>query len=467
MTSPKLTLVQSKPLYLTCDLAVITDLQALAATATGYYENPAPQGNVVNHGYGHQGPSTHNGYYGSQQPPYGPVYYAVNQGHGGRNPAFDSRKRGYEILDNFLGDVKRRQFDPTSSVEVGQRLFALQGLQLPEDGLMTDYQTAPAMVQADGHGSESQHQYALPPMHNLRTKNELMHIDQFLEQMQATVYESSNQAAAAGVAQPGAVFVSGGVNYEQGHSPPHGHSISSHAEAQPPTTDATSAAPLTADSSHSGTPALTPPSRSLSYTSAHSPPPAATTQGISPVSRANYPNLPSMGSSGNTLTNALGSNFDDQPRRYSGGMLQKASRAPGDVDMARSEEPESPEPRSSDIRNLHISTSLIDPALAELSSPGQASADGDSAADTAQEMWVQNIRVVETLRKLIAEKLERLDYEDSDDDMADVKGDDESKANSVRDGRSRPLAEAVREKSEADKDAENLYPILRAVEAAS
>ncbi|KAI9817673.1 MAG: hypothetical protein M1832_004567, partial [Thelocarpon impressellum] len=209
---------------------VITDLQALAATATGYYENPGPQGGVPPHGYGQAGSGHSNGFYGNQQQSYGPVYYAVNHdggagGSGGAGQAgYDARKRGYEVLNTFFGDAKRRQIDPGSSVEVGSRLLALQGLQLPVQAGLAGYQSAPAMVELDGEGGAGAagHHYALPPMHNLRTKNDLMNIDQFLEQMQSTVYESSNQAAAAGVAQPGAVFVNAALSVP-GQSPPHAH----------------------------------------------------------------------------------------------------------------------------------------------------------------------------------------------------------------------------------------------------
>ena len=43
------------------------------------------------------------------------------------------------------------------------------------------------------------HPYSLP-LPNLRTKSDLLNIDQFLEQLQSTVYENPNHAAAAGVA---------------------------------------------------------------------------------------------------------------------------------------------------------------------------------------------------------------------------------------------------------------------------
>ena len=68
----------------------------------------------------------------SQHPSYGPVTYYTNA------PAtqaslgdYESRKRGYEALDSFFGEVRRRQIDPVSYQNVSQRLYELQGLQLP------------------------------------------------------------------------------------------------------------------------------------------------------------------------------------------------------------------------------------------------------------------------------------------------------------------------------------------------
>ena len=77
------------------------------------------------------------------------------------------------------------------------------------------YQTMAAAVSVGGPYSPSamaSPSYHLPPMGNARTKSDLINIDQFLEQMQATVYESDDHVAAAGVAQPGATFVHGGLS---------------------------------------------------------------------------------------------------------------------------------------------------------------------------------------------------------------------------------------------------------------
>jgi len=84
-----------------------------------------------------------------------------------------------------------------------------------------------------------------------------------------------------------------------------------------------------------------------------------------------------------------------------------------------------PTPKELTPRPEHIKTSLsanIDPALGggivspAVSSPGERSESGDSAKDRAEEAWISNIRVVEALRKLISDRLERKEY-DEDEEM--------------------------------------------------
>ena len=386
----------------------------------------------------------------------------------GQHATYDHRKRSYDALNDFFGDAKRRQIDPTSYAQVGQRLSVLQGIPIQGGGI-TDYMSAgPALISVDGHGghgghggSMPQHQYALPPMPNLRTKNDLMNIDQFLEQMQSTVYESSNAAAAAGVQQPGSHYTHSVVNFRQSHSPPQTlHSLgpmSSHVSS------AHSTAPMIAthssQSNASGTPALTPPSSSVSYTSSHSP---ASSHGMSPSSRhssaaaAAYPSLPAVthGYSPHSTTapaSTLGPNFDNDPRRrYSGGMLQRSAN-PRSTDImdvsvdSRSPSPKETTPRSDTLLKTEI-FSNIDPALAGVSSPSGRSDSGESAreraeADRAEEEWINNIRVVEALRRMISERLEHRIYE------ADENTEDISMSGTER---------------KAEESPHSLYPVLRA-----
>ncbi|EMR68363.1 putative ph-response transcription factor pacc rim101 protein [Eutypa lata UCREL1] len=346
-------------------------------------------------------------YYQHHGPAFGgPMYYQALGGgrgdHMGYHAAaaeFDNRKRTYDALNDFFGEAKRRQLDPASYAQVGQRLMPLHGaLPIHSGSLPAEYLPAPAVVAVDGHGGHGPYQqhYALPPMPNVRTKNDLIQIDQILEQMQSTVYENSNTAAAAGVHQPGSHYLP--LSFRHSQSPPH---TAAPGQSGLPTgaySAAHMASPLTAVSStHSnGTPAVTPPSSSLSYTSGHSP--TASSSGLSPSSRhssttsALYPTLPAVtsGYPGQSATSTLGPNFDTDPRRrYSGGMLQRAAVGSRPsavvVDRDASTTPKAPES-----------------AVSSVSSPSaesEASNAAEAQQDQAYEAWLENVRVIEYLRE--------------------------------------------------------------------
>ena len=149
----------------------------------------------------------------------------------------------------------------------------------------------------------------------------------------------------------------------------------------------------------------------------------------------------------------LGTNFDSDPRRrYSGGMLQRSAMPPRSDDMMDvSDGSPTPSPRESTPRPDRIVkselSSNIDPALSGVSSPGENSDSGDSgesARDRAEEAWIENIRVIEALRKLINDRLERKEYDD-DEDIA-MGG----------------VSEREEMKTEAEKSSQSLYPVLRA-----
>ncbi|KAI1074332.1 hypothetical protein F5B20DRAFT_563809 [Whalleya microplaca] len=342
----------------------------------------------------------------------GPMYYQPMGGRGdhmGYQAAaeFDNRKRTYDVLNEFFGDAKRRQLDPASYAQVGQRLMPLHGaLPMHAGSMGAEYLPAPAVVPVDGpgaHGPYQQH-YSLPPMPSLRTKNDLVQIDQILEQMQSTVYENSNTAAAAGVHQPGSHYLP--LNFRHSQSPPHSATQSAQsAMAGNAYSQAHVASPLTAVSStHSnGTPAVTPPSSSMSYTSSHSP--SASSSGLSPSTRhssttsALYPTLPAVtsGYPGQSATSTLGPSFDSDPRRrYSGGMLQRASAGPRPF-MER--EPSST-PKASES------------AVSSVSSPSAESETSiENREDQAYEAWLENVRVIEYLREYVIDRIRRKEYD--------------------------------------------------------
>jgi len=106
------------------------------------------------------------------------------------------------------------------------------------------------------------------------------------------------------------------------------------------------------------------------------------------------------------------------------------------------------------INSKETSASVIDPALSNLSSPGQSDSD-ESARDRADEIWVENMRVIEALKNLIHDRLENHLYEPDVETANEnaTKGDDTEMA---MDG----------SKERAD-DQESLYPRLRAALEAS
>ncbi len=111
-----------------------------------------------------------------------------------------------------------------------------------------------------------------------------------------------------------------------------------------------------------------------------------------------------------------------------------------------SDECATPSPKQStthaDIIKSEVSSN-IDPAISGVSSPGvnsESGESGDSARDRAEEAWIENIRVIEALRKFISDKLERKEYEDDDD--VSMSG--------------------MEEKIGKEKSSEILYPVLRA-----
>ena len=324
------------------------------------------------------------------------MYYTV--GPDSHQAAYESKKRGYDALNDFLGEMKRRQFDPTSYAAVGQRLLNLHGLPLPlvNSGPTPEYQPAPAMAavgggHAGGYGpgpalapAGPPQGYHLPPMGNLRTKADVMNIDQFLEQMQSTILETDEQVAAAGVGQPGAHYVQGGMSYRATNSPPtatttagHPHQPSSyHATAAATTAPAPVATPAAAaPSPHSATPALTPPSSAQSYTSGRSPISSAHQQSQPQPSTGMYPTLPATTTHEHAapgypaVTSAappstLSSVFDNEDRRrYTGGTLQRSRLYSASEAMDASGEGERRGSVSSGTTTKAAADNLIDPAL--------------------------------------------------------------------------------------------------------
>jgi hypothetical protein len=426
----------------------------------------------------------------SSNPSYGNVYYTLNHGNESHPTTYESKKRGFDALNELFGDLKRRQFDPTSYGAVGQRLVGLHGLQLPlTAGAVPEYQTMATAVSVGGPYSPSamaSPSYHLPPMGNARTKSDLINIDQFLEQMQATVYESDDHVAAAGVAQPGATFVHGGLSYRTTNSPPT-QLPSSHATAT-----STAAPMMSTPSAHSpasSTLALTPPSSAQSYHSARSPVSFTSSHRVSPPrSDTLYPRVPStsvpdnMTSTGYPTASSaappstLSGVFDpDDRRRYTGGMLQRARPAdrssPEAMDLTSEQETPPAKPPTALDR---FSNSLIDPALHSGASPEpepdatRVALVATEAAERAEEQWVENVRLIENLRRYVGDRLARGDYENGED-QGDTTPRARSSANEdqmegIKQSSSVKKHGAKKPSASAGQSVESsLYPVLKVV----
>ena len=421
-----------------------------AFTAGGYYPgghdgsmgNPYPtyqpnMGHNAQNGGAYPQP-TSNGQYGG----YGSVNYPNNAAMADIQ-SMDTRRRAIEALNDFLGDIKRRAIDPHSYYDVGHRLQS-NALPLPVgNGYNTGYSqpsggysnyNAASLLESfnsgnmggsgGGMGSSVATQGYSLPLPNARTKNDLQDIDRFLEQLQATVYEASNHTAAAGVQQPGMhAMHTGGYGFTNNHnqyrssnSPPNfshdssmgGVSAMSGVNHMPNTT-----APL-------DTPVLTPASMSSYTSSGHSP--MSTHSRSSLGSSQMYPNLPAvtgmsdLGAGYPTTTSAPASGLASgleglDGRRLSGGALRRQA-AGHDTEMMDVDDG-SRTPKASDTKRSKKGISSIDPALRgedERSSSDSASTPMD---EKRQEEWVENIRVIESLKKYVGERLRNGEYDDA------------------------------------------------------
>lgn len=376
--------------------------------------------------YGAHGQSQ---YYQPQQShpsQYGGVYYPISTANqAAAEPTFENRKRGYDALSSFFNDIRSSRVNPRDYNNFSQRLFDLQTLQLPEiiPAQVPAYQPVSSLTGGyGGHGHDDPIQsYSLPPMGNVKSRSDLTSIDQLLAQMQSTIYENESSISAAGVGQPGSHF----IPYRASDSPPGVSMAPSHATVPASAYTRghhTNSISSTADSVHSGTPALTPPSSAQSYTSGGSPMPS--NQGISPTGAGMYPTLPtSSGMDYGVNTSAappstLGSVFDnDDRRRYSGGTLQRARPPPrrgsGDA-MDISSEGSATPPASARPKKASPSDNVIDPSLEgppatpraveeALKSPASTStaAANEEKQDQKYSAWLENMRLIEYLRDLV------------------------------------------------------------------
>ncbi|KAJ4325655.1 protein with putative role during mitosis [Fusarium piperis] len=405
-----------------------------AGHPSGYY---APQ------------PSTNYGLY-FNQPPMNNAR-TEHLGYSAAPSGYD-RKRTYDMVDDFFGSAKRRQIDPSSYAQIGRSLMPLHGnLSIPNGPMAATEQympqpAPPPAVHAGPAPSNPLAQQYYLPMPSARTQKDLIHIDNILGQMQDTIYENASHAT-AGVHVHGEGF----NGYRNTPSPPISHrspgGIPVTADAYQSVSAATMASPLTAISS-TGTPAVTPPSSSMSYTSGHSPSPSSS--GMSPQSRHGstasvmYPTLPTSlpavsQAFGHSATTTLGPSFEsNERRRYSGGMLQ---RARGPLPLPHEEASGASTPKASE-------------SALSVGSPSSESDVSDATREREEQYdrWLENMRVIETLRDYVRGRLDRKEYIEENDrrpSIADVMDVDPKSPR----GPFRELG--------TPREGSSLYPILR------
>lgn len=336
--------------------------------------------------------------------------------------------------------------DPVNFQNVSRRLFELQGLQLPQ--IIPPAVSVPAYQPVSVGGGYEQadpiQAYSLPPMGNAKTRGDLTSIDHILEQMQATIYENDTHLGQTG--QGG-----GYAPYGTSNSPPSLQlpSTAAHSSLQHQGQVGNASA---ADST--STPGLTPPSSAQSYTSGQSP-----LQGHANTNGAMYPNLPSSASdmayaAANAAT--LSTIYDNEERRrFGGGVLQRANpQRKGDEMDVESEGSVTPPAATMNKQAKNKKgkpspkDSVIDPALS-----GDAGASkSENKEEDREQVWVQNMRLIEWMRDFIKKKLERGDYDEDDAQASDHKS-------NVIDTN---MAGTDEDKDKTDQ--EQLYPVLRHVE---
>lgn len=388
---------------------------------------------------------------------YGPVYYNIPQtGYAGL-ALTEQRKRQHDTLDAFFGDIKRRQVDPTHYFDLGAQFGGMQGLPMFADGGYGGGGGGGGGYSMSGNGPPhnefSTHvgggggvataPMAIPQPHhfdsttfnNLKTKNDLVSIDQFLEQLQKTVYEHSATVAAGGVARPTEAmhtFSSGNVDPTLGGGSPGRDTVS------------------TNDSSVN-TPGLTTGSdmSSRSPGSVHS-----YNSNVNPTT--GYPSLPSVGAMANQFMgnmmpqqssgvppSGLGSAYeDDRGRRYSGGNLQRAK--PASPRSPHSEESSGSGGDKEGIEKGMKKTALgsptqIPPEVMEppVKTSQNESGESSNPQEEHMERWVNNMRTIEAIRRYVHGRLQQGDFEGSNspgsEDKDNENGSSTPKAHSPKD----------------------------------
>ncbi|KAI9727635.1 MAG: hypothetical protein M1828_005863 [Chrysothrix sp. TS-e1954] len=396
----------------------------------------------------------------------------------------EMRKRNHDELNQFFGAAKTNQIDPYQYIDLASQLGGPEALPF---GMGGGYQTNFSGGGYDGSGVRDfgdgtaayAHSQAMPqlggqygqPFASLKTRDDLLTIDRFLEQLQNTAYDYNNHAYNRTTVPVAPQFnmSSEGPFMGQGKAP-QASMVDPDISDSPPNTVTDSEPP-------SDTPALTPHSNARdSPTSVHSG--QVSYPFLNPVSNpptvasmsAQFQNRPYTGSGAGITPSGLANPYEEAEgrRRFSGGYLQRArpdALSPQN-DIKRAVEEDEP-------ANSVKTEKVVEPSRPEgEGSPqdsGSPKSNTSSDKEAALESWVQNMRVLESLRQYVQGRLENQIYGESESESAsrdgastpkasardrDVDGDSEMKE------REEQAVHGQENGSESRKG--NLYPVLGA-----
>lgn len=411
---------------------------------------------------------------------YGPVYYNMPQTtYADMGGLTESRKRQHDALDAFLGEAKRRQIDPSQYIDLGAQFGGVSGL-MPMaasagyGGNAGGYDSGEGYGVPTGYpamGIHNPHAYSVP-FQNMKTKNDLMSIDQFLMQLQNTVLEHSGQN------QRGQMHAS--------HSD---SSLDPRIEGTPSSTNTPSLSH--ASSVHTPGSQMSSHSPASMYSQAK---PYPQSEGSSDAGSGftGYPNLGPAGHVDNSSfmqhvppTGLAGDDDSDYRRRFQSGRHWRAQpqerqkSAGSDTSSSKDSElakgvgkvnisPPTPESKRSPKEPANDASSDRSDGSSEGST---GSSEGKRAGDEKLTAWLNNIRLIEALRNFVKHRLEHGEFEGGPNERPGSAEDSSSRrsgsaeAEGTRSGEATPKAEP-RDYDMQDADSSSqqgvAYPALRA-----
>ena len=316
--------------------------------------------------------------------PSGTVYYNhVGDGGPGTQATY-GRHDGAQALETLLETIKQPSFDTSSYDNFSRALVQMHGVPLPQ-------RISSHGIDYDAPHADNTFAQPMAQLSHIHDKRGLMLIEERLQKMRNTI-ETQDPNASTAHMQPGGHA----AGYSSAHMPP------AH-QARPSTNDQT--------------PALTPGSSAMSYSPGNSPSSDHSSM-VSPSAAGNpaYPtlqNTAALAVSSQTMSvPLLGNQYDpnDQQRR-TGGRLTRA--APSDAtSTATSSQPSNTKKRSSKVKRQQDAN--IDPALTGPPSTGSSGSDETTTptVENGEEpSWLQDVRIIEDVLKLVKEMRESHLYE--------------------------------------------------------